>query len=242
MFERFTDRAHRVVVLAQEEARLLNHDRVGTEHILLGLLLEGGGIAAQALGSLGITGEAVRQQVEELIGRGHQAPPAGHLPFTPRATKALRLSLREAMRLGHNYIGTEHVLLGLVREGGGVAAQVLVRLGTGPDRVRRQVIGRVHGDPGGEGGGTARAAWLPGAGRGKRKLLPQLLARIDVMESRLSALEHRVGTGPDLRELDQEIAQVRRDKESAIDTQDLENAAALRGREKQLLAERASRQ
>ena len=128
MFERFTDRARRVVVLAQEEARLLNHNYIGTEHILLGLIHEGEGVAAKALESLGISLEAVRQQVEEIIGQGGSSP-SGHIPFTPRAKKVLELSLREALQLGHNYIGTEHILLGLIREGEGVAAQVLVKLG-----------------------------------------------------------------------------------------------------------------
>jgi ATP-dependent Clp protease ATP-binding subunit ClpA len=139
MFERFTDRARRVVVLAQEEARTLNHNYIGTEHILLGLLREDEGVAAQALKALGISLETVRQQVEEIIGQGEQAP-SGHIPFTPRAKKVLELSLREALQLGHNYIGTEHILLGLIREGHGVAAQVLVRLGAGLDRVRLQVV------------------------------------------------------------------------------------------------------
>ena len=139
MFERFTDRARRVVVLAQEEARLLNHNYIGTEHILLGLIHEGEGVAAKALESLGISLEAVRAQVEEIIGQGDEAP-TGHIPFTPRAKKVLELSLREALQLGHNYIGTEHILLGLIREGEGVAAQVLVKLGAGLDRVRQQVI------------------------------------------------------------------------------------------------------
>jgi ATP-dependent Clp protease ATP-binding subunit ClpC len=139
MFERFTDRARRVVVLAQEEARMLNHNYIGTEHILLGLIHEGEGVAAKALESLGISLEAVRQQVEEIIGQGQQAP-SGHIPFTPRAKKVLELSLREALQLGHNYIGTEHILLGLLREGDGVAAQVLVALGADLNRVRQQVI------------------------------------------------------------------------------------------------------
>src|SRR5919201_1062024 len=139
MFERFTDRARRVVVLAQEEARLLNHNYIGTEHILLGLIHEGEGVAAKALESLGISLEAVRSQVEEIIGQGGSSP-SGHIPFTPRAKKVLELSLREALQLGHNYIGTEHILLGLIREGEGVAAQVLVKLGADLNRVRQQVI------------------------------------------------------------------------------------------------------
>ena len=145
MFERFTDRARRVVVLAQEEARMLNHNYIGTEHLLLGLIHEGEGVAARALESLGISLEAVRQQVEEIIGQGQQ-PPQGHIPFTPRAKTVLELSLREAQQLGHDYIGTEHILLGLIREGEdeGVAAQVLVRLGADLNRVRQQVIQLLH--------------------------------------------------------------------------------------------------
>jgi ATP-dependent Clp protease ATP-binding subunit ClpC len=157
VFERFTDRARRVVVLAQEEARLLNHNYIGTEHILLGLIHEGEGVAAKALESLGISLEAVRAQVEEIIGHGGQAP-SGHIPFTPRAKKVLELSLREALQLGHNYIGTEHILLGLIREGEGVAAQVLVKLGADLSRVRQQVIQLLSGYAGGGGKETAGAA------------------------------------------------------------------------------------
>ncbi|MBE9374128.1 ATP-dependent Clp protease ATP-binding subunit [Saccharopolyspora sp. HNM0983] len=160
MFERFTDRARRVVVLAQEEARMLNHNYIGTEHILLGLIHEGEGVAAKALESLGIALEGVRQQVEEIIGQGQQAP-SGHIPFTPRAKKVLELSLREALQLGHNYIGTEHILLGLIREGEGVAAQVLVKLGADLNRVRQQVLqllsgyqGKEPAEAGGRGEGT----------------------------------------------------------------------------------------
>ena len=149
MFERYTDRARRVVVLAQEEARMLNHNYIGTEHILLGLIREGEGVAAKALESLGISQEAVRQQVGEIIGQGQHAP-AGHIPFTPRAKKVLELSLREALALGHNYIGTEHILLGLIREGEGVAAQVLVKLGADPSRIRQQVNQLLRGYQGKE--------------------------------------------------------------------------------------------
>jgi len=160
MFERFTDRARRVVVLAQEEARMLNHNYIGTEHILLGLIHEGEGVAAKALDSLSINLDAVRQQVEEIIGQG-QAAPTGHIPFTPRAKKVLELSLREALQLGHNYIGTEHILLGLIREGEGVAAQVLQKLGADLNRVRQTVIqllsgytaGKGETTPGGQGEG-----------------------------------------------------------------------------------------
>jgi hypothetical protein len=139
MFERFTDRARRVVVLAQEEARHLDHNYIGTEHILLGLIHEGEGVAARALTALGISLEAVRSEVVEIVGHGDEAP-TGHIPFTPRAKKVLELSLREALALSHNYIGTEHILLGLIREGEGVAAQVLVKEGGSLDRVRQQVI------------------------------------------------------------------------------------------------------
>ncbi len=163
MFERFTDRARRVVVLAQEEARLLNHNYIGTEHILLGLIHEGEGVAAKSLESLGISLEAVRAQVEEIIGHGGSSP-SGHIPFTPRAKKVLELSLREALQLGHNYIGTEHILLGLIREGEGVAAQVLVKLGADLSRVRQQVIQLLSGASGTEGGSEKAGATAGGGG------------------------------------------------------------------------------
>ena len=160
MFERFTDRARRVVVLAQEEARMLNHNYIGTEHILLGLIHEGEGVAAKALESLGISLDAVREQVQEIIGQGQQAP-SGHIPFTPRAKKVLELSLREALQLGHNYIGTEHILLGLIREGEGVAAQVLVKLGADLNRVRQQVIQLLSGYQGNEPAAAGPAEGTP---------------------------------------------------------------------------------
>jgi len=168
MFERFTDRARRVVVLAQEEARMLNHNYIGTEHILLGLIHEGEGVAAKALESMNISLEAVRNQVTEIIGRGQTAP-AGHIPFTPRAKKVLELSLREALQLGHNYIGTEHILLGLIREGEGVAAQVLQKLGADLNRVRQQVIQLLSGYAGGEQSGKAGAGVGEGSGSGSRE-------------------------------------------------------------------------
>ena len=237
MFERFTDRARRVVVLAQEEARMLNHNYIGTEHILLGLIHEGEGVAAKALESLGISLDAVRQQVEEIIGQGQQAP-SGHIPFTPRAKKVLELSLREALQLGHNYIGTEHILLGLIREGDGVAAQVLVKLGADLNRVRQQVVQLLHGYPGKE-----PASDRPRMGRRARaRLMENALARIDALDQRLAAIERWAGVRPDLGDVDQEIAQVRREKEAAIDSQDFESAAALRDKEKELLAARARRE
>ena len=164
MFERFTDRARRVVVLAQEEARLLNHNYIGTEHILLGLIHEGEGVAARALESLGISLEGVREQVEEIIGKGGTLP-SGHIPFTPRAKKVLELSLREALQLGHNYIGTEHILLGLIREGEGVAAQVLSKLGADLAKVRQHVIQLLSGY--GSGGDRPEKTPTGGGGRGQ---------------------------------------------------------------------------
>jgi ATP-dependent Clp protease ATP-binding subunit ClpC len=237
MFERFTDRSRRVVVLAQEEARMLDHNYIGTEHILLGLLREGDGYAARTLESLGISLDAVRQQVEQIIGRGQQAP-SGHVPFTPRAKKVLELSLRESLQLGHNYIGTEHILLGLLREGDGVAAQVLVRLGADLNRVRQQVIQLVHGyqaqdvESAGPRPGTRTPAWLP----------DDALARFDALDGRLTALERWVSMQPDLEDLDREIAQVRQEKEAAIDRQDSQATTVLRDKEKQLLADRAGRE
>ncbi|MGA0970582.1 MAG: ATP-dependent Clp protease ATP-binding subunit [Ilumatobacteraceae bacterium] len=181
MFERFTDRARRVVVLAQEEARLLNHSYIGTEHILLGLIHEGEGVAAKALESLSISLEAVRSQVEEIIGQGGSSP-SGHIPFTPRAKKVLELSLREALQLGHNYIGTEHILLGLIREGEGVAAQVLVKLGADLSRVRQQVIQLLSGYQGGSSSGSAprgesggQAAGVGGSSKGDDDKNSQIL-------------------------------------------------------------------
>jgi ATP-dependent Clp protease ATP-binding subunit ClpC len=239
MFERFTDRARQVVVLAQEEARTLHHDYIGTEHILLGLIHEGNGVAARALAALGIEREAVRQRVIEIVGRGDKAP-AGHIPFTPRAKKVLQLALREALQFGHNYIGTEHILLGLIREGDGVAAQVLTTLGADHGRVRREVT-ELLGRHGREGGPLPEGS-LPGkAGRGTRKALTLVLGRLEAIEVRLSALEKRVGTGPDLHDLDEKISQVRQDKEVAVDAQNFEKAAALRDRELELTTERTAR-
>jgi ATP-dependent Clp protease ATP-binding subunit ClpA len=236
MFERFTDGSRRVVVLAQEEARMLNHNYIGTEHILLGLLREGDGYAARALESLGISLDAVRQQVQEIIGRGQQAPSV-HIPFTPRAKGVLELSLRESLQLGHGYIGTEHILLGLIREDDGVAAQVLVRLGADLDRVRQQALQLLAGHQGQDAGS---AGSQPG-GRARAGLPDDALARFDALDRRLAALERWVGMRPDLQDLEQEIAQVRRDKEGAVDRQDFEAAVALRGKEKQLLADRVDR-
>jgi ATP-dependent Clp protease ATP-binding subunit ClpC len=154
MFEKFSDRARRVVVLSQEEARLLNHNYIGTEHILLGLVHEDEGVAARALRSLNVRLDAVRGEVEEIIGQGG-SPPSDHIPFTPRAKKVLELSLREAIQLGHNYIGTEHILLGLVREGEGVACEVLVKLGADLPKVRARVLQLVA-----ESSGQGTGGWI----------------------------------------------------------------------------------
>jgi ATP-dependent Clp protease ATP-binding subunit ClpC len=237
MFERFTDRARRAVALAQDEARMLDHGWIGTEHILLGLIDEGEGVAAKALESLGISLDAVRQQVEEFIGQGQSAP-SGHIPFTPRAKKVLELSLREALQLGHGYIGTEHILLGLIREGDGVAAQVLVVLGADLDRVRQQVIELLRGHQGQDEGSSG--SWL--GERAPTGLPEEVLARFGALDRRLTALERWVGVQPDLGDLDREIAQVRREKEAAVDRQDFDAAVASRAREKQLLAARAARE
>src|SRR6202021_1564595 len=210
MFERFTDRARRVIVLPQDEARGINHNWIGTEHLLIALIRENSGVGARALESLDISLDAARQQVESIIGRGRQPVGDGHIPFPPRAKKVLELSLLEALQLSHDYIGTEHILLGLIREGDGVAAQVLVKLGADLNRVRHQVIQLIAGRPLGAG--------VPG---------PEVQARLDVVEIRLAVLEHRVGTGPDTSDLDEQIAQVCREKESAIDAQDYKQAAAL---------------
>jgi ATP-dependent Clp protease ATP-binding subunit ClpA len=210
MFERFTDRARRVVVLALEEARRLNHDDLGTEHLLLGLTREGQGVAAEALESLGIRLEAIRSQVEEVIGRGQRAP-TGHIPFTPRAKKVLELSLREAKQLGHDYVGTEHLLLGLVREGEGVAAQVLVKLGAELSRVRQQVI-QLLSVSAGDLETASRTRWV-------RMRVPE-----------------------ELREAEEQLAQVRQQKQAAIDAEAFDEAAALRAQERQLLTGLAERE
>jgi ATP-dependent Clp protease ATP-binding subunit ClpC len=196
MFERFSEGARRAVVLAQDEARRLNHDYIGTEHILLGLLHDSESVAARALEALGITLEAARQQVEEIIGRGTKVP-SGHIPFTPRAKKVLELSLREAMHFHHDYIGPEHILLGLLREGEGVAVEALVRLGADLNRVRGQVIqllgqeGETGGAPVGE-SAVAEATWSsrPAAREFWLTEVQDALAKI---ADRLTAIERHLG-------------------------------------------------
>jgi ATP-dependent Clp protease ATP-binding subunit ClpA len=237
MFERFSDRARRVVVLAVEEAKTRNHNYIGTEHILLGLTHEGESVATAALVSLGISLEAVRQQVGEAIGQGQQAP-SGHIPFTPQAKKVLELTLREALHLGHDYIGTEHILLGLISHDDGVAGQVLARLGADLDRARQQVIQLTTGRHGEEAAGEG-----PPQGERARAGLPDdVQAQFVSLERRMAAIERWLGMRPDLDDLNQEIAQVRREKQAAIDRQDFEAAAAMRTKEKQLLAARVARE
>jgi len=179
MFERFTDRARRVVVMAQEEARALNHNYIGTEHILLGLMNEGQGIAARALEALGVSPDATRQQVKEIIGHGEGTVP-GHIPFTPRAKKVLELSLSEARQLGHAYIGTEHILLGLIREGDGVAAQILVEGGVRLDPARTQVIRLLHDSSGGQ----------------ELAAADELVGRLAAIAARLAVIERRLEDTP----------------------------------------------
>jgi ATP-dependent Clp protease ATP-binding subunit ClpC len=209
MFERFTDRARSVVVLAQEEASMLRHNYIGTEHILLGLIRDGDGVAAKVLQALGISLEAVRQQVKEIIGQGKEEVKSGHIPFTPRAKKVLELSLREALQLGHNYIGTEHILLGLIHEGQGVAAQVLVKLGADLSVVRMQVIQEQADNPTTEElprvaqaraaarakAGRAEAARAEAEGSGQAAKLDEILSRLDSISDRLAAIEQVLSPG-----------------------------------------------
>ncbi len=204
MFQRFTDRARRAIYLAQEEARLLRHDHVGLEHLLLGLLYEGEGVAATALTSLGISLEDIREQVAEIIGHG-QSPPRGHIPFAPQAKQALEVSLRMALQLGHNYIGTEHVLLALLCAVDGVPAQVLGAAGADHARVREQVLRLLSG-----GGGLADP------------------------HTRMV----RVCVPADLVATAERLALVRRQKQAAFDAGNLDSAAELRDREKQLRADK----
>ncbi len=199
MFERFTDRARRAIVLAQDEARKLDHNHIGTEHILLGLLRDGEGVAVAALDGLGISLEETRAKVTEIIGRGSDQP-SGHIPFTPRAKKVLELSLREALELGTDYIGTEHILLGLIREGEGVAAQVLVDLGAGLDQTREKVLelireGGAESEPAGE--LEARLTSIGPDVRivGSPAQVAEIIARLRSIDGRLAAVERHLGIG-----------------------------------------------
>ncbi len=238
MFERFTNQSRRVVVLSQEEARMLDHNYIGTEHLLLGLVHEGRGSAARALAAMDVTLNAVRDQVVAIIGRG-QVQPSGHIPFTPRAKKSLELSLREALQLGEAYISTGHLLLGLIHHGDNVAVQILGNLGTDLNELRTRVTQELHDHP--EEGQDQPPAEREGQ-QLKSFLRTEVQGLLDTIENRLSAIEGRLGiTRPvsvALRALEERIAQVRRDKEAAIDVQDFGKAAALRDTEKQLLEER----
>ena len=196
MFERFTERARQVVVLAQEEARTLKHNYIGTEHILLGLLREEEGLAARVLESLDITVERVRGQVVRIVGSGEEVT-SGQIPFTPRAKKVLELALREALSLGHNYIGTEHILLGLVRENEGVAARILLDFDADSEKIRNEVIRMLSG-PTGRRSGPGAVAGGSGAGADAKKsskLLDQFgrnLTKLaaDALHRDVEALEH----------------------------------------------------
>jgi len=239
MFERFTNQSRRVVVLAQEEARRLNHNYIGTEHLLLGLLHEGNGSAARALMAMDVTLGATREQVVATIGRG-QAEPSGHIPFTPRAKKSLELSLREALQLESAYIGTGHLLLGLIHQGDNVAVNILGELGADLKDLRDRVTQELRDHP-------EDSKATPPVEREREQLRmflrSQVQGLLDTIDDRLSAIErHLTITRPvsaALRSLDEQIAQVRRDKEAAIDVQDFSQAAALRDTEKQLIQERA---
>ena len=211
MFKRFTGRARNVVTLAQDEARALNHNYIGTEHILLGLFRDGDGIAGRALDAMGVSADAVRDQVVEIVGRG-ESTPRGHIPFTPRAKKVLELALREAKRLRHAYLGTEHLLLGILREGQGLAAEVLSRLGVDAAHLRRELM-----------------ELLNHRGRSAEEI---------AAASRLV----RIAVPADLRELERGLAQVRRQKEAAIDSVDFTVAGELRDAERQLVARKIERE
>ncbi|MGH3302061.1 MAG: Clp protease N-terminal domain-containing protein [Streptosporangiaceae bacterium] len=232
MFERFTDKARRVLVLAQEEASQLGHGHIGTEHFLLGLLHEGDGVAARALASLGIGLRPARDLLEADAGPGLRQ--SAHIPFTPEAKRTLEFSLREALHLGHDYIGTEHILLALVRDSATRAARMLTELGATPQAVRQRVLEIVPARGAGQAQRTASSA-----GR--------VLARGDpwagygALSSRLAALERWVGLVPDLADLDEQIAQVHRDIEAAIDAREFRSAEALSDSEHELIAERDRR-
>ncbi len=232
MFERFTERARRTVVLAQDEARQLGHGQIGSEHILLGMLSDGGGTAARALTSLGVTLEAAREQVAATAEPG--PAPAGHIPFTPPAKRSLELALREALQLGYDYIGTEHILLGLIREdnaGGG--AQVLAALGAEPIAVRRRVIELLPGRP----AARPRAPMRIPSGRPGWPA-DDTAAELDGLARRLASVEQLAGMTADLRTLDADIARVRSEKEAAIDAHNFQRAEELSERETGLLVDR----
>jgi hypothetical protein len=234
MFERFTDKARRTVVLAQEEARLLRHDHIGTEHLLLGLLREGDGAAASALSLLGISLDAARERVAADRAGMQQATAApgemvsGHIPFTPQAKRTLELALREALQLGHDYIGTEHILLGIVRDPGSRGASILLELGVDQAAIRGRVI-------------ELRPASAPRPASARPRLPTESTRWLESLMSRLAALEQFAGISPDLTDLDDELARLRRLKESAIDAKDFQRAEALSDAETDLLVDRDRR-
>ena len=241
MLERFTNQSRQVVVLAQEEARAFNHNYIGTEHILLGLVREGKGTGARALKSLDVTLDAARQKLEEIVGRGKKGQPSGHIPFTPPAKKLLEISLSEALKLGDDYIGTGHILLGMMRQGDSVGVQMLVALGTDLNVLRERVIQELVDYP--EQGQDVQDPLSRMRLRVRPRQREEIQGLLDTIDERLNAVERHLGISrprPDeLRSLDERIAEVRRDKEAAVEIQDFDRAAALRDTERQLLAERA---
>jgi hypothetical protein len=232
MFERFTDRARGVLVRAQQEASALGHGHIGTEHFVLGLLAEPDSVAARALESLGVGLQSGRDRLTADVGRGPGQ--SGHLPFTPEAKRTLELSLREALQLGHDYIGTEHILLALVRDSATRGARMLTELGSTPEAVRQRVLEVAPA------AGAGQAERIT-SGAGRLRTRTGLFAGYGPLSSRLAALERWVGLIPDLAELDEQIAQVHRDTEAAIDAQEFRTAEALSDSEHELIAERDRR-
>jgi ATP-dependent Clp protease ATP-binding subunit ClpC len=240
MFERFTNQSRRAVVLAQEEARELHHSYIGTEHLLLGMLREGTGSAARALTSMNVTLETARQEVEASVGRGQHQQPSGHIPFTPRAKQALELALRESLQLGQNYIGTGHLLLGLIKQGDDVAIGILGKLHADVADLRTRAIQELADDPEQQEAGVARVR--PARLATTLRLPAEVRSLLEAIEARLSAIERHLdmsrGVPGHLRRLDERIAAVRRNKDAAIDARDFGKAAALRDVERDLVAQR----
>jgi Clp amino terminal domain, pathogenicity island component len=242
MFERFTNQSRRAVVLAQEEARELHHQYIGTEHLLLGMLREGTGSAARTLTSMNITLDAARQEVEASVGLGKHQQPSGHIPFTPRAKKALELALRESLQLGQNYIGTGHLLLALIKQGDDdVAIRILGNLHADVTDLRTLTIQELAADPEQEEADVIRVR--PARLATTLRLPAEVRNLLETIDARLSAIERHLemtrGAPDELRRLDKRIAAVRRDKDAALDTRDFGKAAALRDVERDLLAQRA---
>jgi ATP-dependent Clp protease ATP-binding subunit ClpA len=233
MFERFTDKARHTVVLAQEEARRLRHDHIGTEHLMLGLLREDDGAAATALTSLGVSLDEARERVAAAGSPGPEtsAPglmASGHIPFTPQAKRTLELALREALQLGHDYIGTGHILLGIVRDPGCRGASILFELGADQAAIRERII-------------ELRPPSQPRPASARPRILTESNRWIESLTTRLTALEWFAGMTPDTADLDEELARLRREKESAIDAKDFQRAEALSDAETDLLVDRDRR-